>query len=75
MIGSIVFWLIATVLSRVVGPQDVDTKVEPRLISPLAQFMLPKTNRHIEMQVLDKNIDRLQANIKKTEEETTYVIR
>lgn len=71
IIGAAVFSISAILLSRITGPQDKDKTVEPSLISPLAQFMLPKANRLIEMQALAKTDNRLIASHKKSEE-TTY---
>lgn len=77
VIGAIVVWILAIVLSHIVGPQDVHRTVEPNLISPLAQFMLPKTNRHIEMRAIGKSSNRIfNCDKKQPEEEgTTYVVR
>lgn len=77
IIGATVVWLLTILLSYVVGPQNMDETVQPRLISPVAQFMLSKANRrnHIEMQaVVDRRNNEMIANGDKTEE-ILYVTR
>ncbi|XP_031621567.1 uncharacterized protein LOC116339681 [Contarinia nasturtii] len=55
LIGSVVFWVAAVLGSYLTGGQDL-SKLNPQLLSPFVQKMLPKKYRHTELKPIEKKI-------------------
>lgn len=48
--GAVICFAIGIIVSHLTGSQDLD-KLDIKLISPVAQFLLPKRLRHTELQL------------------------
>lgn len=56
-IGAITVWLVGLPVSYFFGPKDVRNTLDPNLISPWAQCLLPKGMKHVAMQEKQRKDD------------------
>lgn len=76
VIGTIMFWIPAVIISHLTGGQDLN-KFNIKLLSPFIQRMLPLKYRHTELGTIEKRISNLEreANGNALRQELTDLIR
>lgn len=75
LIGTILFWIPAVIVSHLTGGQDM-SKFNIKLLSPFVQRMLPIKYRPTELTLIEKNITKdREANGQATKQELTELIR
>lgn len=56
LIGGLIVILVGAPLSHLIGPQDSIKTLNPNLISPIAQCLIPKRFRHKEIHLSRKDL-------------------